>query len=533
MLCKICNKEYAGLGSHLKYSHNIKDVKKYYDEYENDGSEGICLQCGKPTTFRGLTKGYLRFCSYECCNSSKDVVKKKKESTKLKHGSENFRNIEKSTTTRLSLYGQFNSKECIEKITASKRGKTVEELRIANEKSKETRLAKYNAWRSEESADKIAQTKLERYGSSSFNNRDKAKNTIIERYNVTHQGKLFLLRHVQDNNTVVIVNDKGQTVDVKCKCCASVSEVTRSNLFSRKDETLCPICLPYIEKCSQRSIEEQEVVEFIKSIYTGNILTNTRKTLSNNLELDIYLPEKNLAFEFDGLYWHSTEFREPKYHLQKTKECEKQGIQLIHIFEDEWLFKRDIVKSRIKGLLGINQKIFARKCYVKQIESKIMNEFLEHNHIQGACSSKYNYGLLHNGELVSVMSFGKSRFKENEFELLRFSNKLDTNVIGGASKLFKHFLNDHKEIQNVISYADRRWSKGNLYEKLNFVKEKETPPNYFYVKQQKRLNRMNFQKHKLVADGADSSKTEHEIMEELGYGRIYDCGNLKYMYNRT
>ena len=163
---------------------------------------------------------------------------------------------------------------------------------------------------------------------------------------------------------------------------------------------------------------------------------------------------------------------------------------------------------------------------------KLLQVFLNTNHIQGACASKYKYGLYYNDELVSIMTFGKSRFAD-EFELLRFCNKRDTCVIGGASKLLRHFLNEHAEITEITSYADRRWSKGNLYEKLNFVKTSVTKPSYFYVIGQTRENHIKYQKHKLVASGFDSAKTEHEIMKERGIPRIYDCGTIKYVFTRS
>lgn len=181
----------------------------------------------------------------------------------------------------------------------------------------------------------------------------------------------------------------------------------------------------------------------------------------------------------------------------------------------------------------MNARIFARKCKVALIDAKQANDFLESNHIQGSCQSKYRYGLYYNDELVSVMTFGKSRFSDNEFELLRFCNKLYTNVIGGASKLFKHFLKDHSEITNIVSYADRRWSIGNLYEKLGFVRCSISEPSYYYITNSNvRQNRMNFQKHKLVAEGFDPNKTEHEIMLERKIYRIYDCGTIKYIFNK-
>lgn len=143
--------------------------------------------------------------------------------------------------------------------------------------------------------------------------------------------------------------------------------------------------------------------------------------------------------------------------------------------------------------------------------------------------SKYRYGLFYNNELISIMTFGKSRFS-NEFELLRFCNKLYTNVIGGASKLFKHFLVDHPEIKEVISYADKRWSNGNLYEKLNFKLVNISKPSYFYVIDKIRYNRINFQKHKLINN--TNNLSEHDYMFNNKFYRIYDCGSLKYKFVR-
>lgn len=166
------------------------------------------------------------------------------------------------------------------------------------------------------------------------------------------------------------------------------------------------------------------------------------------------------------------------------------------------------------------------------IDAKTANCFLEANHIQGSFQSKYRYGLYYNDELVSVMTFGKSRFSDNEFELLRFCNKLYTNVIGGASKLFKYFLKDHPEITSIVSYADRCWSIGNLYEKLGFSRQSVSEPSYYYIVDGIRQNRMNFQKHKLVAEGFNQNKTEHDIMLERKIFRVYDCGTLKYVFNK-
>jgi len=128
-------------------------------------------------------------------------------------------------------------------------------------------------------------------------------------------------------------------------------------------------------------------------------------------------------------------------------------------------------------------------------------------------------------------SLGSNK-KEGYFELLRFCNKKNTTVIGGASKLFKHFLRNF-EVKKVISYADRRWSMGNLYEKLGFSLTSKTKPNYFYTKGHYRENRFKYRKSEIIVNEEDKAKTEKEIMKERGYNRVYDSGALKYSYDNN
>ena len=281
---------------------------------------------------------------------------------------------------------------------------------------------------------------------------------------------------------------------------------------------------------------EKDLYNFISENYHGNILLN-KKNIIKPLELDIYLPDLKLGFEFNGLFWHNELNKDNNYHLNKTEECEKQGIHLIHIYEDDWLFKQNIVKSRILNILNItSNKIYARKCQIKEVDdSNLIRKFLEENHQQGFISSKIKLGLFYNDELVSLMTFGHQRIsmgaksKKNNYEMLRFCNKLNTLVIGGADKLFKFFIEKHQP-KEVISYADRSWSRGDLYKKLGFTFISKTPPNYYYIIDDMRKYRFNYRKDKLVREGFDPNKTEHETMLERNIFRIYDSGSLKFIY---
>ncbi len=293
-------------------------------------------------------------------------------------------------------------------------------------------------------------------------------------------------------------------------------------------------------KCNNNGVSkmEKEIVECIKGLGLGVEENNT--TVLGGKELDIYIPEKQIAIEFNGLYWHSDLFKEDKYHLKKLEECEAKGIKLIQIFEDEWLNKQEIVKSRLRNILGkIENKIYARNCVVKELDSKTVTKFLNENHLQGSVGSKIKLGLFYNEELVSIMTFGNLRknlgqkSKDDTFELLRFCNKLNVNIIGGASKLFKYFTSNYSCV-SVISYADRRWGNGELYNTLGFKYIHNSQPNYFYVKngEVKREARFKYRKDILVSEGFDKNKTEKQIMIDRNYFRIYDCGAMKFMYEK-
>ena len=334
--------------------------------------------------------------------------------------------------------------------------------------------------------------------------------------------------HYYENNDYSNVDYKGAKIPITiiCENGHKYKQIPNKHLSGHG----CPYCTYNI------SNSEKELTEYIKS-FGFDVETNRRNILSDSKEIDIYIPSRNLAIEYDGLIWHSEKFNKDKnYHLNKTEECRKKGIRLIHIFEDEWLYKPDIVKSRIKSILGFNtDKIYARKCTVKEIDSKTSKEFLDKNHLQGGINSSIRYGLYYKDELVSVMTFCKPRknlghtSSENEFELLRFCNKLNTTVIGGASKLFNHFIDNYNP-KSVISYSDRRWNTGQVYENMGFEFIHFSKPNYYYIIRQKRYNRFGFRKDILVKEGFDRNKSEHEIMLDRGIYRVYDCGTAVYKW---
>lgn len=275
------------------------------------------------------------------------------------------------------------------------------------------------------------------------------------------------------------------------------------------------------------SLYETEIIEYIKSLGIDEVYQGKYDIIQPK-QLDIYIPSKNLAIEFDGIRWHCNKFKDKKYHLEKTELCESKGIQLLHIFENEWLdaIKKKIWKSVIKHKLGLTEnKIPARKCKIVEISNKVAREFCEQNHLQGGIKGPINLGLFYEGDLVQVAVIAKPRFNKNyKYELLRLCSKLDTTVIGGASKLLKKY-------SSLISYANRRWSVGNVYNRSGFKLLNISDPNYFYVINHNLESRNKWQKHKLKnkLEFFDENLTEMENMKLNGINWIYDCGNMVFV----
>ena len=356
--------------------------------------------------------------------------------------------------------------------------------------------------------------------------REKIVRKMIEKYGNKVPMKSDLIRDCKISNDENYIKYVDNSVSLfKCDCnldhyfyidAIGYHNRTRSNL------PLCTVCYPI---SNSRSIKEEELYKFISSVYGDEIIQSYR----DGLEIDIYLPELKLGFEFNGLYWHSEEYKDKNYHLNKTKHFNEKGIRIIHIWEDDWDCKCDIMKSQIRNWTGnTKNRIFARKCKVVEIKS---SNFLNENHIQGIDKSSLKLGLFFEEELVSTMTFdrfeGRKKMEDGGWNLSRFCNKLDTNVIGGASKLLKYFINKYNP-SRIVSYADRDWSIGDLYYKLGFEKINDSLPDYKYLVDNKRIHKSNFKKSKI-----EYLNTESEYIKSHGIERVWDCGKIKFEMKKS
>lgn len=477
-------------------------------------------------------------------NNKEEILSKMKNTMLERYGVENASQssdlLKKAVRTKFEKYCNGNNNEKIKETKLKKYG---DSTFLNKEKREQTNLEKFGSktpFGNSEIKNKVKCTLKERYGVENIFElkefQEKAKEKRIKKFNVPYCGERHI-SHFEDYNKEFILKHFVENNYFLFDDALEYFNINQSSLdaFKRRNEIYFP------NKHTKHQLQN-EVYEFIKTIYNGKVLCDTRKII-DPLELDIYIPDMNVAIEFDGLKYHSVsrieeDNKESKmYHLNKTLLCREKGVKLFHIFENEWLDKnkKEIWKSVIKNALNIHDKvIYARQCRVQQVSNKVKKEFLEKNHLQGNCQSSINLGLFYKEELVSLMTFGKSRFNKNvDFELLRFCSKIGYQIRFAASKLLKTFERKNKE-KSLISYANQRWSNGELYSKLGFVKSDcECEPSYFYfnLKDKVLLSRYSCQKH-LIRDKLelfDNRLSESENMFNNNYYKIYDCGSLTFL----
>lgn len=372
---------------------------------------------------------------------------------------------------------------------------------------------------------KSQQTKLKRYGDEKYNNSQKNKETSMDRYGVSNPTKKHIsseILKIVDNkdNLLNFINDNKilNIVDLQTKLNIGYKTLQRRicewNLYHLFDYT--------------KSVSECQLKDYINKYYE----TENNVKILNGKEIDIYVPKLNIGIEFNGNYYHNEFAKQKKYHQEKSLLAEENGIFLYHVFEYEWNTKREQIINQLNNLLGINEnKIYARKCEIRNVENKETTNFLQLNHMQGDDNGSTKLGLYYNNELVSIMTFCKPRFNKNyEWELSRFCSKANCNVVGGASKLFKYFIKIYNP-KSIISYSNIAHTRGNLYNNLGFILKGISNPNYVWYKNGcSVLTRYQCQKHKLIKEGFEG-KSETDIMHNRGYYRIYDCGNKVWVWS--
>lgn len=307
----------------------------------------------------------------------------------------------------------------------------------------------------------------------------------------------------------------------------------------------CPICF------NNRSKPEMEIEEYVQSLGIKTEHKHFVSTEIGKFEVDIYIPDKSIGIEYNGSYYHNTlssvvdkyvRGKDKLYHQRKYTACNRLGVKLISIFDVDWNERQDKVRQYLKDTLQpTQQKIYARKCDIKQIDYQLVNIMYEKYHLLGKTTiQSISYGLFYDNELVSCMSFQKGRYKENKepvWCLTRFVTKSGFVVIGGASKLLSKFEKEYSP-SILISYSDNDYFQGGVYSKLGFdcLGLTKSPRYYWYYKN-KELKREQCQLKRLAKKYPElyqeslslSGNKEDYIMLKLGAMKVYRSGHTKWI----
>ncbi len=531
--------------------------------------------------------GYSEMCKEKCKSCKTLIYKKIKENNIKKWGVSNPMQLDSvkkmQSNNNLKKWGVKNSfqrediKEKIKETHIKKWGvdhhTKVPEIK---EKKEQTNLKKYgvkHATQNSKVKEKVKKTNLEKYGFecnlSDPDIKDRIKSTNAKKWGVDHVMKHpmvkekakntnikkwgaktwsesdFAIEHtfnkLKENYPEIKSYDRSnKSITVGCtSCICGKNEYqTTVRLFRQRINVngIHP-CINMVPIKTGISTYHEDISNWIKSIYNFEIQQNNR-TLLNGKEIDIYIPDRKLGIEFNGIYWHSELFKERDYHQNKAISSMENGISLFHIWEDDWLTKPHIIKSMIMNKLGLSKKIGARLCVIREVNSDEAKQFLDQNHLQGNVRSSVRIGLYFNGELVALMTLGKLRKVVNqknissEWELYRFSSKRGYVIQGGFNRLLNYFINTYNP-NKIHTYASLDHSVGNIYSKSGFTLEHISSPGYWWVVNGIKQHRYNFRKDVLVKAGGDPTKSETQIMHEMGHWRVWNSGNLKFLFDLT
>lgn len=554
---------------HYKYWLEINEfVKKYgyedliwkqrvYNYMYNITELPICPNCGGLVNFRCRTDQlYATYCSPKCCgeyNIDKSAIIRK-DTVNAKYGCDNVFQLdeikEKIMNTSLEKYGceyPNQSKMVKDKIIQTCREKyNVDyylQSDISLEKRKQTNLVKYgnvSPFGNGEVKEKIKQTMLVKYGVEHPMHSEEIKRgmceTNIQRYGCDNPSKnKEIIEKIKQNVVKFHINDDRKpelrkeqwNIDVKylgngiysfiCPDCGEYQELDYHFISNRvkHNHIICSKCNP-----PYSSMSENEINTFVNEL--GFECYKNRKGW--NYELDVYIPELSIGIEYNGLYWHSEDYKERTYHLDKKKYFEELSIDLIQIWEDDWQNKKDIVKSLIKTKIKKSDLIIeSTECEIFILDQNNSKIFFNENHISGYLGGELNIGLLYNNDVISMMLFKKG--DNDNYELVQFGTLNNTFVIGGYEKIFNYFKSNYKS-NLITTYSDNVISNEKIYTKLGFETDNNVIMDYYWFKGNTKYVKNYFNNTISLMN----EQTIDDILYERGYVKIYTAGLKKWTY---
>lgn len=452
----------------------------------------VC-ECGNKSSFNYVNNTFRIYCSTKCIANINNRKIKSKEKLKNLYGVENI--------SQVQHIKDLKKKKSIEKYGVN--------CVLQSSKIKE----------------KIKKTNLEKYGVEYIGQSNEIiKKRIISKRQNFIKNKLILFFNILEQDFKIIPYNWKKEEYIKVNYLYNFKHLVCNRIFKGNfDNGLLPKCPTCHTLKSGVSQIELKLRDDLISILGQEKLDYSNRELINPYELDIIIDNK-LAIEVNGSYWH----RDESNGISLLEKSNLSLISILHFWDFELEQKYEICKSIILSKLQIfDEVIYARKCEYKTVNSKEARQFFERYHLQGSSNSKYNYGLYYKNELVLCIGISKPRFNKNyDLEIHRIASKLNTKIIGGISKLFKRIKQDFQK-ESIITYADKRYSNGDIYKFLGFKELNDSRPNYFYRKNNSILTRYQTQKHKLnkLLKHFDNKLTEKENMQLNNYHKFYDCGN--------
>lgn len=506
----------------------------------------VCAFCGGSVPYLGWKRGYQRCCSIRCACSMDDYREKKRGP--MDDASKEKANEKRKATVR-ERYGTdnvFQNDDIKRKISESIHKNYGVDRPLQNKdlltKAQQTLQKNYGVGTPMESPELKVRARLaqeKKYGGVGFASPElaaKTRHTMMERYgteNIMHSRE-FHMGVMEGNDNIIGFADDGRWIckcpHIECNKCKEKTYITDSGTYHNRMKSRSEQCTTLLPPGLYG--KDTTIEQFVKRILDREhieYICNDRTVISPK-ELDIYIPEKHIAIECNGVYFHSSEFKRPKDHWEKYNACQEKGIQLLTLWQDQIINSPDVVESILLSKLGVYDMVrWARRCEVREVERDVCEEFLRNYHLQGSTRSGVMIGLWCDGELLCVMTFGKGRFKrgDSRWEMYRYCSKRGVRVVGGAGKMLDYFIKTYHPGM-IVSFSSNDISDGGLYRSLGFEKSSESV-GYWYVKGMKRYHRYVFRKSELIKTGADPERAESEIMKERGYLKIYDSGQTKWI----